>query len=167
MPLRVTLTTPERLIFEGLPAEAVVAPAADGELGILPGHTALIALLGTGELRVTSAGKVRRYAVDGGFLEVVRDTVTLLAERALAAGESEPEGAAAASAAPTGGAAASAPTAAATSAASLSPGREGLPAAQGSPSPPPSPQGEREQAREAAARERAWVKAKQRLGENA
>jgi len=86
MPLRVTLTTPERLIFEGLPAEAVVAPAADGELGILPGHTALIALLGTGELRVTSGGKVRRYAVDWGFLEVVRDTVTLLAERALAAG---------------------------------------------------------------------------------
>jgi len=89
MPLRVTLTTPERLLLDGVEAEAVVAPAFDGEVGILPGHTAFIALLGAGEFRVTSGGTVRRFALDSGFLEVHGDVVTLLTERALAEGESE------------------------------------------------------------------------------
>ncbi len=83
MPLRVTLTTPERRLLDAVEAEAVTVPAFDGEVGILPGHAAFLALLGTGELRVRAGGAERRFVIDQGFLEVYSDAVTLLAERAL------------------------------------------------------------------------------------
>ena len=82
--LRVVVISPERTVFEG-DAESVVAPAWDGELGILRGHAPLMALLGSGDLRVTSGGRTERFHVEGGFLQVVNDVVTVLSERAGAA----------------------------------------------------------------------------------
>jgi F-type H+-transporting ATPase subunit epsilon len=79
--LRVVVISPERTIFEG-EAEAVVAPAWDGEIGILRGHAPLMALLGSGNLRVTRAGQVEHFHVEGGFLQVVDNVVTVLSERA-------------------------------------------------------------------------------------
>jgi F-type H+-transporting ATPase subunit epsilon len=79
--LQVIVISPERTIFDGA-AESVIAPAWDGEVGILRGHAPLMALLGSGDLRVTSAGKVEHFHVEGGFLQVVDNVVTVLSERA-------------------------------------------------------------------------------------
>ncbi len=84
MALEVLITTPEGLIHRGEAAKVVV-PAHDGELGILPRHAPLIAELGVGELRVThprEAGAPLSFFIDGGFVQVLRDRVTVLATRA-------------------------------------------------------------------------------------
>lgn len=77
--MHVTVISPEAAVFDG-DAESVVAPAFDGEIGILSNHAPLMTVLGTGELRVESGGLTRRFAVQGGFLQVVRNTVRILAE---------------------------------------------------------------------------------------
>lgn len=81
--LRLSVITPEATIYEG-DAEQVIAPAWNGSLGILRGHAPLMALLGTGTLRIDSGGKSTSYAVSGGFLQVVDNQVTVLSERATA-----------------------------------------------------------------------------------
>ncbi len=83
--LHLTVITPARAVLSA-PARAVVAPAFDGELGVLPGHASMLALLGTGELRVTTPeGATRRLAVRGGFLQVTGDKVTVLTPESVAA----------------------------------------------------------------------------------
>ncbi len=79
--MRVTVISPERAVFDG-EAEAVVAPAYDGEVGILPRHAPFLTLLGTGRLRVRTAGATQGFRVEGGFLQVVNDVVRVVAERA-------------------------------------------------------------------------------------
>lgn len=79
--LRVVVISPERTLFEGA-ADSVIAPAWDGELGILRGHAPLMALLGSGELRVRRGGDTERFHVAGGFLQVVDNVVTVLSEQA-------------------------------------------------------------------------------------
>ena len=79
--LRVSVITPEATVYEG-DADQVVAPAYNGSLGILRGHAPLMALLGTGTLRIEHGGKSTSYTVSGGFLQVVDNTVTVLSERA-------------------------------------------------------------------------------------
>ena len=83
--LRVVVISPERTLFEG-GADSVVAPAWDGELGILRGHAPLMALLGSGDLRVRHGGETEHFHVEGGFLQVVDNVVTVLSERAESAG---------------------------------------------------------------------------------
>ena len=83
--LKVSVISPERVLFEG-EAESVVAPAFDGEVGILSQHAPMMTLLGAGELRLsggTSSGQ--RFRVEGGFLQVVDDQVRVVTERASAA----------------------------------------------------------------------------------
>ena len=84
--LHVVVISPERTIYDG-EAESVIAPAWDGELGILRGHAPLMALLGEGDVRVRTGGKTEHFHVEGGFLQVVDDVVTVLSERAEADGE--------------------------------------------------------------------------------
>jgi F-type H+-transporting ATPase subunit epsilon len=81
--LHVSVITPEATVFEG-DAQQVIAPAWNGSLGILRGHAPLMALLGTGTLRIEAGGKSTSYAVSGGFLQVVDNQVTVLSERAIA-----------------------------------------------------------------------------------
>lgn len=83
--LRVVVISPEHTLFDG-EADAVVAPAWDGELGILRGHAPLMALLGAGDLRVRSGGSTEHFHVEGGFLQVIDNVVTVLSERAESAG---------------------------------------------------------------------------------
>jgi F-type H+-transporting ATPase subunit epsilon len=66
-------------MFDG-EADAVVAPAFDGKVGILPNHAPFMTLLGEGMLTVRSADGVRRFAVRGGFLQVVDNRVRVVAE---------------------------------------------------------------------------------------
>lgn len=79
--MRVTVISPERSLFDG-DAEAVVAPAFDGQVGILPRHAPLMTLLGEGVLNVRGKGESTRFRVAGGFLQVVGDTVRVVAGRA-------------------------------------------------------------------------------------
>jgi F-type H+-transporting ATPase subunit epsilon len=79
--MHVTVISPERAVFDG-PADAVVAPAYDGEVGILPQHAPLLTLLGTGVLTVRrGGGEASRFRVAGGFLQVVGDEVRVVADR--------------------------------------------------------------------------------------
>ena len=77
--MRVTVISPEAAVFDG-EADSVVAPAFDGEIGILANHAPLMTVLGTGVLRVEAGGTTRRFNVQGGFLQVVKNSVRILAE---------------------------------------------------------------------------------------
>lgn len=79
--MRVTVISPERAVFDG-EAEAVVAPAYDGQVGILPRHAPFLTLLGTGPLTVRAGGATQGFRVQGGFLQVVNDVVRVVTERA-------------------------------------------------------------------------------------
>jgi F-type H+-transporting ATPase subunit epsilon len=79
--MRVTLISPERSLFDG-EASAIVAPAFDGEVGILPGHAPFLTILGRGTLTITQSGTGNRFTVNGGVLQVVTDTVRVVAEQA-------------------------------------------------------------------------------------
>ena len=61
--LTVSVISPEAVLFEGT-TDSVVAPAYDGQVGILTGHAPMVTLLGKGELRLGGAGQ--RFNVDGG-----------------------------------------------------------------------------------------------------
>ena len=81
--LKVSVISPEAVLFEG-ETDSVVAPAYDGEVGILSGHAPLMALLGNGQLRLGSGGG-RRFQVSGGFLQVLNNAVRVVTEQATAA----------------------------------------------------------------------------------
>ena len=83
--LTVSVVSPERTLYEGQ-ADSIVAPAFDGEVGILTQHAPMITLLGEGVLRLTSGGSTQRFRVAGGFLEVADDRVRVVTERAEAEG---------------------------------------------------------------------------------
>ena len=81
--LTVSLISPEQILFDG-EARSVVAPAFDGEVGILTGHAPMMTLLGHGTLRVEGTAGTRRFTVDGGFLQVVENRVRVVTEKAAA-----------------------------------------------------------------------------------
>ncbi|HEY4100328.1 MAG TPA: ATP synthase F1 subunit epsilon [Gemmatimonadales bacterium] len=78
--MHVTVISPEAAVFDG-DADSVIAPAFDGELGILANHAPLMTVLGSGLLTVKAGGMTRRFRVQGGFLQVVKNSVRILAER--------------------------------------------------------------------------------------
>jgi len=77
--MRVLVIGPERAVFDG-EADAVTAPAYDGQVGILPRHAPFMTLLGRGVLAIRSAEATSRFHVQGGFLQVVSNTVRVVAE---------------------------------------------------------------------------------------
>lgn len=77
--MRVTVISPEASTFDG-EAIGVVAPAFDGEVGILPRHAPFMTLLGEGTLVIRTGGAEERFHVRGGFLQVVGDDVRVVAE---------------------------------------------------------------------------------------
>lgn len=78
--LQCSVLTPEGPVFEGA-VESVAAVGADGEIGILPNHAPLITALGSGDLRVRQDGKVQHWLIMGGFLEVLKNKVVVLAHK--------------------------------------------------------------------------------------
>lgn len=77
--LDVDLVAADRKIWSG-EATMVVAPAADGEMGILPGHAPVLAVLRAGEVRITPvSGEPVRGTIDSGFLSVDANRVTIVA----------------------------------------------------------------------------------------
>ena len=82
--LQCVVVTPETTALDQ-PAEFVVLPLYDGEIGIAPGHSPFIGRLGYGEMRITTAGQVSHYYVDGGFVQVADNIVSVLTNRAVPA----------------------------------------------------------------------------------
>lgn len=80
--LTVEVITGERSLFSESGVEMVSAPGAEGTLGILPNHAALITLLDAGELVIKKSGSEERMVVFGGFLEVLNNKVLILADSA-------------------------------------------------------------------------------------
>jgi F-type H+-transporting ATPase subunit epsilon len=87
MPLRVQIVTAEREVFAEDAVDMVVAPGAEGVVGILPRHAPLLTTLVPGVVRVKKGGSEEAMAVGGGFLQVARDQVLILADTAERADE--------------------------------------------------------------------------------
>jgi F-type H+-transporting ATPase subunit epsilon len=81
MPLQLDIVTIERQVFSDR-VDMVIAPGVEGELGILPQHASLITALTEGELRVKQGPEEQSFAIGGGYLEVLKDRVTVLADTA-------------------------------------------------------------------------------------
>src|SRR4051794_22094180 len=79
--LQCVVVTPERTILDES-VEFVALPLYDGEIGIAPGRAPLIGRLGFGEMRTNVDHTIHRYFVDGGFVQVRDDVVTVLTGRA-------------------------------------------------------------------------------------
>jgi F-type H+-transporting ATPase subunit epsilon len=77
--IQLEVVTPERRVLSEL-VDSVNVPGTGGELGILPGHTPLISQLQTGVLSYRQGEKTSRLHVSGGFVEVNRDRVSVLAD---------------------------------------------------------------------------------------
>jgi F-type H+-transporting ATPase subunit epsilon len=85
--LRVRVVSPDSVVFDG-EGSAVVAPAWDGKVGILPNHAPMLALVGSGVLSIERVGGgTDAFHVAGGVLKVERNQVTVLTEYA---GETAP-----------------------------------------------------------------------------
>jgi F-type H+-transporting ATPase subunit epsilon len=83
---RCVVVTPEKALLDEL-CQLVVVPLYDGEQGILRGHSAFVGHLAPGELRVSSGNTVRRYFVDGGFVQVRANVVNVLTPKAAPAAD--------------------------------------------------------------------------------
>jgi F-type H+-transporting ATPase subunit epsilon len=84
--LQVELVAADRLVWSGS-ASMVIARTVDGDIGVLPGHSPVLALMAGGSVTVrTSDGDVQA-AVHGGFLSVADNRVSILAEAAELADE--------------------------------------------------------------------------------
>lgn len=82
MALHLEIVTPEKKIFSDTVGN-VYLPGADGELGILDGHAALVTALQPGELRYEKDGKTQILAVGTGFAEVTEHQVNVLTDMAM------------------------------------------------------------------------------------
>jgi len=79
VPFNLRVVSLERSLFEG-EADFMVARGVEGELGVLPHHAALMTALEPGPLRIQSGGQEELLFVGGGFLEVLPERVTVLAD---------------------------------------------------------------------------------------
>lgn len=78
----VEIVTPEQILLKD-EVQFLVVPELNGELGVLKNHAPMIAALEIGVLRYTDpAGKVKKIALSGGFMEVIYNEVRVLAETA-------------------------------------------------------------------------------------
>ena len=81
--LTISVISPEALVFEGT-ADSVIAPAFDGDVGILTGHAPMVTLLGKGTLRIGAGSGAKTFAIEGGFLQVAANAVRVVTEKAAA-----------------------------------------------------------------------------------
>jgi len=79
MPFALRVVSVERSLFEG-DVDFMIANGADGELGVLPRHAPLMTILRPGTLTIRHGGEEEQLLVGGGFLEVLPDRVTVLAD---------------------------------------------------------------------------------------
>ena len=80
----VEIFTPEHLFLKKEEVEFVVIPGHEGELGILPGHMDLQALLVSGEVRITSENTVKKYEIASGYAQIGAESVKVFTTSAKA-----------------------------------------------------------------------------------
>jgi len=88
--LDLEIVTPERLVLHET-VDEVVLPGSEGYLGVLPGHAPLLTALAPGNITFKSGGREQTFVVGGGFVEVLRDRVSVLATTCRKPEESEPD----------------------------------------------------------------------------
>lgn len=88
--ITLTVITPEKQVLSTTTAEVVI-PAHDGEIGVLNLRAPLVCELGIGQLRYGAGGQVQRLFIDGGFAQVLENSVTVLTSRALPADQITPD----------------------------------------------------------------------------
>jgi F-type H+-transporting ATPase subunit epsilon len=81
MTIRCEIVSQDRTVFQG-DVDIVVLPGAAGEMGILPHHAPVLAILKYGVIKIRQAGKEQLIVVAGGIAEVQPDIVTVLADAA-------------------------------------------------------------------------------------
>ena len=81
--LNFSLVSPESELFSGA-VDQVDVPGTEGDLGIFPDHSPLMAAIRTGAITVYNDGSETKYLVQGGFADVTPDGLTVLAESATA-----------------------------------------------------------------------------------
>lgn len=91
--LKVAVVDRSRTLYQG-EASQVIMPAADGDLGVLPGHQPLLVVLRAGQVRVDALGSTGKagsheFPVEAGFASVDNDTVTVVLECNLADSSAE------------------------------------------------------------------------------
>ncbi len=84
--MRCVVVTPEATVVDAQ-ADFVALPLYDGEIGIAPLHSPMIGRLGYGEMRIERGGQRSTYYVDGGFVQVADNVVSVLTNRALQASQ--------------------------------------------------------------------------------
>lgn len=82
--LKCIVVTPETTVLDQT-AEFIALPLFDGELGVAPRHSPMIGRLGYGEMRIRQGASTTSYYVDGGFVQVADDVVSVLTNRAVLA----------------------------------------------------------------------------------
>jgi F-type H+-transporting ATPase subunit epsilon len=79
--MKLEIVTAEGTVYSG-EVESIVAPGEAGEIGILPNHAPLLTSLKSGNLQITENGNKQIVYISGGFLEMIANTVTVLADSA-------------------------------------------------------------------------------------
>jgi len=82
MPLSLSIVTAQRSVMERNDVTKIVVPAAEGQITILPKHAALLSALGIGEMLVFAGNQIEPYVIHGGFIQVLNDQVSVLADAA-------------------------------------------------------------------------------------
>ena len=77
MTLHCIVVTPEETAFE-TDAESIIVPLFDGEKGVMTGHAPMIGRLGNGALTLTTEGTTESHYVEGGFIQVLDNVVSIL-----------------------------------------------------------------------------------------
>ena len=77
--LKFDLVSPEKLVLSA-DVDGVQVPGAEGDFGVLPNHSPVMAMLRAGTLTVENDGTSQSFEIDGGFVDVTPEGVTVLAE---------------------------------------------------------------------------------------
>lgn len=77
--LNVSVISPEKILYKG-EVDSLVVPGSEGFFGILPNHAPLVATLGIGVLEIRKGEKLKNISVEGGFIEVKDNTVSILTD---------------------------------------------------------------------------------------
>ena len=84
--IQVSIVTPETTTFDAA-VDSVIVPLIDGAKGILAGHAPMIGRLGPGELKVVTGSSSERFYVDGGFVQIADNSVSVLTGNSIPAAE--------------------------------------------------------------------------------
>ena len=82
MPLKLSVVTAERTVLEREDEQRLIVPTTEGQITLLPSHAALMASLDIGEMIAVVDGRQDPIVVHGGFIQVLRDEVSVLADAA-------------------------------------------------------------------------------------